>query len=152
MNIREAGKDDFDLLASIHAQCFADAWSRDAIAALLDAPGTFTLLADGTGMIMLRIAADEAEILTIGITPGARQSGLGTALVSAGAERAAESGAKTIFLEVDARNMAAKALYEKLGFRRVGERKAYYRPEGDALVLNASLPLTFRLGIRPKTE
>ena len=35
-------------------------------------------------------------------------------------------GAENIFLEVDETNIAACRLYDKLGFAKVGERKAYY--------------------------
>lgn len=151
-DIREAGVSDIDRLAAIHAQCFTEAWSRDAIAALLETPGTFALLVDDIGMIIVRAAADEAEILTLGVVLSERKAGLGTALVRAAAERASRAGARTMFLEVDARNEVARALYDGLGFRRVGERKAYYGRHSDALVLKAPLPLTFRLGNSPETE
>ena len=39
-------------------------------------------------------------------------------------------GAEEIFLEVDEGNLAALRLYAKLGFAKVGERKAYYEGDG----------------------
>jgi ribosomal-protein-alanine N-acetyltransferase len=44
-----------------------------------------------------------------------------------------------VFLEVAAKNMAARGLYEGLGFVRVGERRAYYGDGGDAVVLRLGL-------------
>lgn len=152
MKIRRATSIDADVLAALHAQCFTDAWSRDAIAALLDKPGTFGLLIDDAGMIMVRVAVDEAEILTIGVVPAARKTGLGAQLLQGGAMLAAKAGAKTMFLEVDTRNKAARALYGSHGFEQAGQRKGYYAPDGDALVLKALLPLTFRLGNARETE
>jgi ribosomal-protein-alanine N-acetyltransferase len=50
-----------------------------------------------------------------------------------------------MFLEVDATNAAAIALYEAIGFAKSGRREGYYRvpgaPPGDALILKAVLPL-----------
>ncbi len=39
-------------------------------------------------------------------------------------------GAESLFLEVDQANAAALGLYRRLGFRKVGERKAYYKGAG----------------------
>ncbi len=36
-------------------------------------------------------------------------------------------GAASMFLEVDETNVAAHGLYRKLGFEKVGERRAYYQ-------------------------
>jgi ribosomal-protein-alanine N-acetyltransferase len=152
VSIRDAKSGDVDALAAIHAQCFANAWSHDAIAALLDKPGTFGLLLDDAGLIIVRVAVDEAEILTICVVPAARKTGLGTKLLQAGSTEADKAGAKIMFLEVDRRNEPGRALYTRHGFEQVGQRKGYYAPGYDALVLKARLPLTFRLGNASETE
>jgi ribosomal-protein-alanine N-acetyltransferase len=152
VSIRDAKSGDVDALAAIHAQCFANAWSRDAIAALLDKPGTFGLLLDDAGLIIVRVAVDEAEILTICVVPAARKTGLGTKLLQAGSTEADKVGAKIMFLEVGRRNEPGRALYARHGFEQVGQRKGYYAPGDDALVLKARLPLTFRLGNASETE
>jgi ribosomal-protein-alanine N-acetyltransferase len=152
VSIREAKFGDLDTLAAIHAQCFADAWSRDAIAALLDTPGTLGLLIDDAGLILVRVAVDEAEILTICVVPAARKTGLGAKLLQTGSVVAEKAGAKTMFLEVNTRNKSGRALYASHGFEQVGQRKGYYAPDDDALVLKARLPLTFRLGNAGETE
>ena len=43
-----------------------------------------------------------------------------------------EAGARAIFLEVAADNLAALALYEGQGFVRIGERRGYYARRGAA--------------------
>ncbi len=90
---------------------------------------------------MVRVAADEAEILSIGVEPAARRTGLGAALVARAAEAAHASGARTLFLEVATGNAAARALYGGFGLREAGRRKAYYGAGEDALILRADLPL-----------
>ena len=53
------------------------------------------------------------------------------------------AGAKSWFLEVEAQNAPALALYRRFGFEQVGERKSYYKtPKGEAavaLILRRSL-------------
>lgn len=139
---------DLETLAAIHRACFADGWSVRAFGELLDTPGTFALTSEH-GFILARVAAGEAEILSLGVIPSARRSGQARALVADAAVKAHQQGATAMFLEVGFRNEAARGLYDKLGFREVGLRKGYYRLPGqapeDALTLRAELPLT-RLG------
>ncbi|MEJ1967919.1 MAG: GNAT family N-acetyltransferase [Rhizomicrobium sp.] len=136
---------DLEPLAAIHASCFPDAWSVQDLRDLLAMPGTFMLAVDD-GFILARIAADEAEILTLAVSPEARRNGTGRALVATAATHAQQLGAGVMFLEVGVANEAARALYADLGFMETGRRKAYYsagraEPE-DALVLRSNLPIS----------
>lgn len=137
---------DSETLARIHAAAFEDAWSAAAIAQLSAQPGVFALLAPpDAGFILVRVTADEAEILTLATHPASRRRGIGRQLTGAGAALAAQRGAARIFLEVNVGNFAAQALYAGLGFAEVGRRPGYYRRNDgvkeDALVLRADLPL-----------
>jgi len=135
-------------LADLHKLCFADPWDAQAIARLAGGPG-FALfhgtLAQPEGFVLARAAAGEAEILTIATRPANRRSGIGRALMLAAAKEAANRGATALFLEVDATNAPAIALYHGLGFAKAGERKGYYRVPGaapaDAMVFRTDLPL-----------
>ena len=89
-----------------------------------------------------RVAADEAEILTLAVAPHARGKGLGRALLQAAINKARHSGAATMFLEVGADNPHALALYAGLGSAKVGARKGYYEGR-DALVLRLPLASNF---------
>ncbi|MCX7684005.1 MAG: GNAT family N-acetyltransferase [Acetobacteraceae bacterium] len=137
-----AGPEQAAALAAIHAEAFppAEAWGEAAIAGLLATPGTAALLCGREGMAMLRVAADEAEILTLAVRPGARRRGLGRALLAAAMAAAAAAGARRMLLEVAEDNAAARALYAAAGFAPVGRRPGYYPGGGDALVLAAALP------------
>ena len=86
-----------------------------------------------SAFVIGQLAADEAEILSIGVSPNWQRAGLGTGLFE-GLTRAARRGdAKRIFLEVADDNAPALALYRKLGFVENGRRKRYYeRPGGEA--------------------
>lgn len=128
-------------LAAIHAASFDHPrpWSAAEIAALLATAGSFALTEPG-GFLIGRTIADETELLTLAVEPGRRRQGIGGRLLAAFLARAAQDGARRIFLEVAADNEAAIALYTRHGFRRTAVRKGYYRrPDGcrtDALILS----------------
>jgi ribosomal-protein-alanine N-acetyltransferase len=140
-----AGPGDAAALAALHAAAFppAEAWGADAIRLMLELPGAFGLHLPGQGFVLLRVAADEAEILTLAVVPAARRRGHGAALLAAAMAGAAARGAAAMFLEVSDRNAAARALYAEAGFEEVGRRRRYYADGADALVL--------RRGLRPSS-
>lgn len=123
--------------AAIHRTGFAHPWSAGEFTSLLASPTTLASAAldpaSGRlrGFALSRLAADEAEILTVAVDPALRGAGVGRDLMREHLARAALSGARTIFLEVDPDNAPAVALYRRFGFRDVGRREGYYRrPEG----------------------
>ncbi|HXJ00584.1 MAG TPA: GNAT family N-acetyltransferase [Micropepsaceae bacterium] len=147
--IRAATVEDAPALAHIHQVSFAEAWDADSFRRLLERDGAFALAGknaaetDLQSFILIQVAADESEILSIATCPQARRSGLARALVIAAMAEAARRGAKTMFLEVADDNVAALALYQNLGFAAHGRRRAYYirsnAPPIDALTLRAHL-------------
>lgn len=125
-------------LAAIHAAAFPhDPWSEPSFATLLTQPGVHGLLDPRGGMVLLRVVADEAEILTIGVT--ARRQGIGRALMLAAMDAAGSAGAQKLFLEVAASNQPALAFYHALGFAAVGTRLGYYADGDDAKLLRRNL-------------
>ena len=100
-------------LASVHAQAFERPWEAAVFETLLSGPGAFALLAatdDPAGIAVCRVAGDEAEVLTLGVAPWARRSGVARALMAHAISLAREAGARTFLLEVDAENAAAIGL------------------------------------------
>lgn len=135
-------------LADLHKLCFPDPWDPQAIARLAGGPGFALIhgpLTRPDGFVLARVAAGEAEILTIATHPQKRRGGTGRMLLLAAATEATARGATDMFLEVDSTNTAARALYTSVGFKKAGERKGYYRipgtPPSDALIMKAVLPL-----------
>ncbi len=66
-------------LSAIHARAFPEDeyWDAHIIAGQLSQPGIFGLIDPVGGMLLARLAADEAEILTLAVVPERRQQGLG---------------------------------------------------------------------------
>ncbi len=131
-------------IALLHGRCFTEPWPEAAAKKILAMPGVFCLIASGddgedaAGFVICRLAAEECEIISIGVTPERRRSGIATALLAAAITRAHDLEAKSVFLEVAVDNKAAAGLYRQQGLARVGGRPDYYRRRQgrvDALIL-----------------
>lgn len=134
------------LLAELHAETFGEGWSTSAFEDLLRMPGTAAVTAlDGTeplAFLLVRRAADEAEVLTIATRPYAQRRGVARQLLASQLEVLRQQGIRHLFLEVAASNTAALALYLAMGFSEAGRRKGYYRRRDgveDAIVMRREL-------------
>ncbi|WP_284179232.1 GNAT family N-acetyltransferase [Rhabdaerophilum sp. SD176] len=132
-SLRRASVLDAGRMAAIHAEGFAIGWSREefeqmildrAIADVLVSQAPFGHVV--TGFAISRVAADEAELLSIALDPEVRGLSLSSALLDRHMGHAAQAGARTMFLEVAENNGPALALYRQAGFVEVGRRKGYY--------------------------
>jgi ribosomal-protein-alanine N-acetyltransferase len=129
------------ILALLHAATFPeDPWTTASFATLLEQPGMFACIDERGGFLLLRIIADEAEIITLGATT--KRLGIGRTLLETAIAQTRAAGAKKLHLEVAEQNTAARALYASAGFTQTGRRPAYY-PDGSAA-------LTLCLAIQPK--
>lgn len=138
-----------EALSALHRRAFSGpdgrwgrGWSADEIASLANSPGALLLAAGEAaaplGFALFRVAADEAELLTIATDPSARRQGAARALLREAGIRLPEQGASRVFLEVGAKNAGAIALYEMSNFKRIAVRANYYAFSGgdrdDALI------------------
>ncbi|MEX0921492.1 MAG: GNAT family N-acetyltransferase [Rhodovibrionaceae bacterium] len=147
--LRRAEAGDAPRLAALHARCFPEEpWTAASFRSLLAMPGALGAVVETEdaldGLILLRRAADEVEVIALAVAPASRRCGLGRCLLDRALARAAEDGARRAFLEVAEDNAAARGLYAAAGFQLCGRRQAYYTRRGgarcDALVLAAPLP------------
>lgn len=160
--IRSATLEDLAQLARLHRASFDAPWSEASFRETLDRPGVLALVGkdaaatDLQSFIVIQLAADESEILTIATAPTARRAGLAHALIVQAAARAAANHANAMFLEVAEDNSAALALYGSCGFTAHGRRRAYYmragEPPVDALLLRVKLPLESAMGMTPSLD
>lgn len=142
-------------IARLHAELFDPPWDENALRDVLANPATTALVAKvrlrhigppvPAGFAIGRIAADEAEILTIGVSQPFQRRGIGRRLAEGLIRAVSALRARRLFLEVAADNASAAALYRSLGFAEVGRRNGYYaRRDGsraDALTLALGLPV-----------
>lgn len=144
--VSEAGPRDAAGFALLHATAFRRGWGAEEFERLLVDRNVVAHRATSgrtlAGFILSRIAAGEAEILSVAVAAGWRRRGLAGRLLDVHLRRLAGLGVQTVFLEVDQDNVAARRLYDRARFGEVGRRQGYYpRPQGAsaALVLRREL-------------
>jgi ribosomal-protein-alanine N-acetyltransferase len=130
-----------EAMARLHSAAFAPerGWSAREFEALCASSHVRTYTG-AHGFALLRVVADEAELLALAVAPDQRRRGIGDALMRRWIR---DCGARRAFLEVAEDNIAARALYARHGFTVAGRRKAYYSrpgaPSVDALLMQATL-------------
>jgi ribosomal-protein-alanine N-acetyltransferase len=120
-----------DVAAALHASSgLPEAWDAAAFVQLLTLPGIDGRIAtvdEGpAGLILWRVAADEAEILTLAVSPPLRRCGIGRTLCLAAAADMRRMHISSCYLEVSAANVGALSLYRTLNFEEAGRRRGYY--------------------------
>jgi [ribosomal protein S18]-alanine N-acetyltransferase len=87
------------------------------------------------GFLVARFTAAECELENLVVAVADRRRCFGLQLVQSLISAASQRHVERILLEVRESNVAARALYDKVGFQLNGRRKAYYsHPEEDALL------------------
>jgi len=140
--IRRAAPQDLDAIVALEAEAGAVSWSRAQFAEELARTEGAVLVAEGPdGLLGCAIGwavAGEVHVLEIAVAPAARRRGTGRALLDA---LMAACGGGVALLEVRARNLPARTLYERSGFVVVGRRPKYY-PDGEDALLMTREPLS----------
>ena len=121
-------------LAQLHGESFHRGWGEGEFESMLTERNTLVhRLKVGrklVGFAVSRMAADEAEILSIAVAAGYRGRGLSRNLLLTHLGHLAGHGVRKIFLEVEENNQPARRLYERAGFGVAGRRERYYQQPG----------------------
>lgn len=140
--IRPAVLGDLDAVEALENRVFSgDRLSRRSLRRYIDAPGALmlTALSDGAfagyALIGLRKGSSGASVYSIAVDPDMNGRGVGKALMLAAERGAAARGRTTLSLEVRADNVAAAALYERLGYAKFDAIPDYYEDGETALRL-----------------
>lgn len=92
------------------------------------------------GFAVGKSVAGIGELESVVVRPESRRAGAGRALCEAVVGWCRAEGAGAVELEVRAASAGVLALYEQLGFERVGLRRGYYRePTDDAVLMRLKL-------------
>jgi ribosomal-protein-alanine N-acetyltransferase len=134
-------ENDISKVVSLQAEVMPNPWSEQAFKSSIKVGDGCYTLTRGDEIVAVAVVGqvfDEAELLTIAVDKREQGQGLGTELLADLMSVLKSQSAKQCMLEVMEGNDAAVSLYQRIGFKPVGKRKAYYKTEQgifDALVM-----------------
>lgn len=136
---------DVDRIMEIEYESFPNAWPRAGVIEALENTKTnecYAILKDGVmiGDYFSSHVAGESSLDSIAYAKEVRGQGYGRMTVQHFFNRARARGSEEAFLECSVHNPVAQALYESMGFEKVGHRRNYYADDlADALVMRKDL-------------
>ena len=143
---RVATPEDGPSLEALETACFGDdAWGEGQVAASTSQKNVFALIVRDSraeidvAFAVWRLTVNEAELLTLGVSPPYRRRGHATHLLDQVATDCQQKGAHRLILEVATENVNAFALYLSSGFTEIGRRPRYYKNGADAIVMAKTL-------------
>lgn len=144
MQIRSMTKADCEQVAEIEAASFSVPWSKNSFLDTVDKENYRYFVAEENREILgycgFLFVLDEAEIPNVCVKTSARQQGIGKKMMQVLVEEARELGMAVLYLEVRESNLAARRLYESLGFQEDGIRKNFYeQPTEHAVLMSKAL-------------
>lgn len=146
MRIRRAGAGDLAALVALEQAAFAtDRMSPRQFRYHLRHPRNRLLVAEaggtllGAALLILRRDPQTARLYSIAVAEAARGKGVGRRLLLRCEREARHAGAGRLVLEVRSDNAAARALYERLGYRVFARRAGYYQDGAEALRMSKTL-------------
>lgn len=138
--------DSLDRVLHVEQRAYSHPWSRaNFIDALHSGYQAQMLTANGQllGYFVAMKGVDEVHLLNITVAPEFQRQGWARILLDALAIWSRGQGAQWLWLEVRVSNERALRIYETHGYRRVGQRKAYYPAHHgqreDAVVMSLAL-------------
>lgn len=137
--IRDMAESDIKEIAELEKECFSEPWSEDSLKdELTNETARFYVLRDNEkllGYIGANNICGEIYITNVAVNSACRGKGYGKRLVNHLLKQSKLEKALFVTLEVRKSNANAIALYEKCGFKKIGERKNFYsKPTEDALI------------------
>ena len=139
ISIGDMEESDIPCVSALEESAFAHPWSAESIKDFMGKKGNRLFVARRDGRAVAYCGyyetADEANITNLIVEEEVRAKGIGHLLMTHVINEAYRSGLTALTLEVRVSNMAARNLYESLGFQLEGMRKNFYSdPPEDACI------------------
>lgn len=138
-------EDRLEHVVAIERRAYAQPWTRGNFADSLRSGYHARILGAGDAVLGYFVAmqgVDEVHLLNITVEPAWQGQGWGRMMLDALALWSRAQGAQWLWLEVRTTNLRAQQVYQRYGFRRVGERRNYYPADQgreDAIVMSYPL-------------
>ena len=138
-------EDRLEHVVAIERRAYAHPWTRGNFADSLRSGYHAQILGAGDAVLGYFVAmqgVDEVHLLNITVEPAWQGQGWGRVMLDALALWSRAQGAQWLWLEVRTTNLRAQQVYQRYGFRRVGERRNYYPADQgreDAIVMSYKL-------------
>jgi ribosomal-protein-alanine N-acetyltransferase len=138
-------EDRLEHVVAIERRAYAHPWTRGNFADSLRSGYHAQILGAGDavlGYFVAMLGVDEVHLLNITVEPAWQGQGWGRVMLDALAIWSRAQGAQWLWLEVRTTNLRAQQVYQRYGFRRVGERRGYYPADQgreDAIVMSYKL-------------
>ena len=136
--VRLASLADVEALLKIEEECFEYPYDRLVFEEILRRRGCTILLAEvldnPIGYVAFEKKGHVGTIISLGVVERFRHRGIGTYLMAQALTMLKGAGVRRVVLQVSVKNLAARRLYEKLGFKAEGLLRGYYRGEEDAIL------------------
>lgn len=142
--VRFMKEEDVKGVAEIEKECFASPWSEKSLSEEMGNGNAYFFVAEIGGEIVGYMGTisvfGECSVTNIAVKEKYRGRGIASSLLERAILNSIYLGDEFITLEVRKSNTPAISLYEKYGFRKMGERKNFYRlPTEDAYIYNKYL-------------
>lgn len=132
---------DVDAVVAIEVTVYSHPWTTGNFTDSLSAGYECWVQEEAGEMVayaVMMVAAGEAHLLNLSVAAPHQRRGHGKDFVRFLAGVARQGGAERLYLEVRPSNLAARGLYQRMGFSQIGMRRGYYPAIGgreDALVM-----------------
>jgi len=130
---------DLPVVMELDREAFFDPWSLAAWQRELQNPIAVWIVEvverEIVGYAGIWNVAGEAQVMRVAVRKSLRNQGLGLLLTQELIQKARETGAEAVTLEVRESNLAAQKVYERCGFVSSGVRPDYYEDTHEGAVI-----------------
>lgn len=136
--IRPLLEKDVKFVASVKGIDFSDGWDEDMLKSSLKTDNFYGFIIEDEkpfGFITFSLGVDSADLLDVYVLSEYRKKGYAENLIKKMEDFIKENGGRKIFLEVREDNRKAINLYQKNGYKKISERKRYYKDGTTAIIM-----------------
>ncbi len=148
ITVSPLAKSDIPSILEIECDSQPEPWTENAFVEEINRVGSSLLVArlpagdsggapfsEIVGYICFWSVAGEIQILNLAVRKASRRRGVARKLIELAIRRGLDQHSDLVTLEVRESNLAARKLYESLGFKVTGERPGYYGAQKESAIL-----------------